>query len=229
MIVMWEAESQKIKTNATESDHAHLVYAAIACALEVLKMLKEQPVTNGIRLGMHVGMGISTVAGCHVGGILNRWEFYITGPANEQMARAEQDAHEGELVISSDCYHTLMNDKTHAHQLDAVMLDSGNYHVQSLTMPPGAKAKGLFTHPPLGLCPEMIPFIKSYVPGCISISAAKGKVMVNGMRSITAIFIKFAGILEITDPVKQLAEVHRCFCAVQDAAYRVHGRLSKSR
>ncbi|KDO32773.1 hypothetical protein SPRG_02471 [Saprolegnia parasitica CBS 223.65] len=224
MIVMWETESSAPRTDSTPLtpvDHGLLVHTAILCALKVLGMLRGQP-AGSHRLGMHVGMGLSTVTGNHVGGLLNRWEFYVAGHANQQMSMAEHDAGEGELVVSSECYHALVASAAIENlAVQSTVLLTGNYRIDSLE----SNTPRVYPTRPLELSGDLIPLIKSYVPGCISLSLGKGKLVINGMRSITAIFIKFSEILTITDPQAQLLEVHRCLCAVQDAAYRVHATI----
>ncbi|OQS03754.1 hypothetical protein THRCLA_21073 [Thraustotheca clavata] len=220
MIVMWETESNP---EAPPVDHGLLIQAAISCALKVLAMLKNQVNSTSVnRLGMHVGMGFSTITGNHVGGLLNRWEFYIAGKANQQMSIAERDADEGELVISPECYHGLLTSPAiEGLVIQATPLVTGNYRISNLE----SRSIAMYSLSPYKLSGDLIPCIKSYVPGCISLSLGKGKLVINGMRSITAIFIKFTEILDIYDPVLQLQEVHRCLCAVQDAAYRVHATI----
>ncbi|CAN0588031.1 unnamed protein product, partial [Laminaria digitata] len=51
-------------------------------------------------LGLHIGMGASRVLAGHVGGVENRWEFFITGEACEEMNRSEKDANNMEIVFS---------------------------------------------------------------------------------------------------------------------------------
>ncbi|OQR99101.1 hypothetical protein ACHHYP_07455 [Achlya hypogyna] len=217
MIVMWETESG----GGVAVDPGLLVHTAIACALRALEMLRGQT-TGGHRLGMHVGMGLSSMTGNHVGGLLNRWEYYIAGTANQQMSVAERDASEGELVVSAECYHALVTSAAiDGLSLAATMLLTGNYRVDGLE----SNTARIYETPTLALTSDVIPLIKAYVPGCISLSLGKGKLVINGMRSITAIFIKFSDILSIHDPLAQLHEVHRCLCAVQDAAYRVHATI----
>lgn len=51
-------------------------------------------------LGLHIGLGASRVLAGHVGGVEDRWEFFITGEACEEMNRAEKDANNMEIVFS---------------------------------------------------------------------------------------------------------------------------------
>ncbi|RHY34254.1 hypothetical protein DYB32_001055 [Aphanomyces invadans] len=213
-------------------DPGVLLFTAISCALKVLSVLEtsqDQKHTNSSpptsisgglgALKMHVGLGFSTVTGNHVGGLLNRWEFYVAGGATGQMSIAEADAQAGELVVSAESYQALVaSEVLQPLHIQAEALPSGNYRITDLHSDRDVK----YTLPTLQLGRDLIPLVKSYVPGCIALSLGKGKIVINGMRSITAVFIKFTGILDIADATQQLHEVHRCLCAVQDAAYRVH-------
>ncbi|KAF0753598.1 hypothetical protein AaE_005653, partial [Aphanomyces astaci] len=243
MIVMWQSDHIPLKTptgggaptTSPPVDPGVLLFTAISCALQVLKALDTSqdfkqthpppPTTVSGGLGalkMHVGMGFSTVTGNHVGGLLNRWEFYVAGAATGQMSIAEADAHAGELVVSAESYRALVESSSvQPMHIMAEALPTGNYKITDLRSDANVK----YTLPTLRLGRDLIPLVKSYVPGCIALSLGKGKIVINGMRSITAIFIKFTGILDIADATEQLHEVHRCLCAVQDAAYRVHATI----
>ncbi|KAF0689897.1 Aste57867_18693 [Aphanomyces stellatus] len=224
MIVMWETASSKLGDEPPAVDPGVVLFTAISCALQVLRMLESQDHVGATTLKMHVGMGYSSVTGNHVGGLLNRWEFYVGGAATGQMSIAEGDAHEGELVVSAECYDALVGSAAvQPLGIDAVKLARGNFKITGLKSAANVGVK--YSLPTLRLGRDLIPLIKSYVPGCIALSLGKGKIVINGMRSITAIFIKFAGILDIPEPERQLQEVHRCLCAVQDAAYRVHATI----
>ncbi|CAK4713880.1 unnamed protein product [Aphanomyces euteiches] len=218
MIVMWKSEA----SSADAVDPGVLIFTAITCALQVLAMLESTHVPSGPVLQMHVGLGFSNVSGNHVGGVLNRWEFYIGGSATSQMSIAESEARAGELVISPECYVTLVSSPAvQPLRLASKRLPSGNYNISAIASDLEVK----YLLPTVHLGRELIPLVKAYVPGCIALSLGNGKIVINGMRSITAIFIKFFGILDIAESHAQLREVHRCLCAVQDAAYRVHATI----
>ncbi|CAN0297404.1 unnamed protein product, partial [Discosporangium mesarthrocarpum] len=51
-------------------------------------------------LGLHIGIGASRVLAGHVGGVENRWEFFVTGRGCEEMNLCEKDAGNMEIVFS---------------------------------------------------------------------------------------------------------------------------------
>uniref|UniRef100_H3GKI0 Guanylate cyclase domain-containing protein n=1 Tax=Phytophthora ramorum TaxID=164328 RepID=H3GKI0_PHYRM len=107
LIVMWETEVSR----GEATPGGELVYRAVCCALEALQALGAAITSDGNEsdqshlqlLGMHVGIGVSDMTGNHVGGVLNRWEFYLSGDANRQMSFAEENAQK-DLIGFLRCY-----------------------------------------------------------------------------------------------------------------------------
>ncbi|KAJ8524461.1 hypothetical protein ON010_g16658 [Phytophthora cinnamomi] len=109
LIVMWETEASRGKVTPA----GELVYRAACCALEALHALEaavgehDSEPSHLKLLGMHVGIGVSEMTGNHVGGVLNRWEFYLSGDANRQMSFAEENAKKGQLALSPEAFNAL--------------------------------------------------------------------------------------------------------------------------
>ena len=49
-------------------------------------------------------IGASSVGGLHVGGLLGRYGYFLVGDAIGQMAKAEHDAKDGDLVLSPEAF-----------------------------------------------------------------------------------------------------------------------------
>ena len=60
-------------------------------------------------LKIHVGIGVGNIVGFHVGGLRNRWEYFVMGDACNQMNYAESLAKVGEVVISKATLHLLVD------------------------------------------------------------------------------------------------------------------------
>ena len=76
-----------------------MIVLACQCALALLKDLNDYkvPDTDCI-LRLHIGMGAGEVGGVHVGGTMNRSEFFISGQVLEQVSSCEKQATPGKFV-----------------------------------------------------------------------------------------------------------------------------------
>lgn len=172
---------------------------------------------------MHVGIGVSQMTGNHVGGVLNRWEFYLGGDANRQMSFAEEDAQKGEIAMSVEAYHALLDSKDSLDiDIDTTATAKGNYIVQKVTRSSYHRRRRL---PNLRPTRELIPFLRSYVPGPISSYLQKGLVLNPCTRNVTVVFVKLDGVKELHDPIEQLEQVQNYLCLIQESAYKVQGTL----
>ncbi|GAB4500344.1 MAG: adenylate/guanylate cyclase domain-containing protein [Anaerolineales bacterium] len=61
-----------------------------------------QHILEGARLGLKIGIGAGAVMGMRVGGVLNRWEYVLTGEPLRQAAAAEGRAESGDILLSPE-------------------------------------------------------------------------------------------------------------------------------
>lgn len=61
-----------------------------------------QYILEGARLGLKIGIGAGAVTGMRVGGVLNRWEYVLTGEPLRQAAAAEGRAESGDILLSPE-------------------------------------------------------------------------------------------------------------------------------
>ncbi|KAG1697151.1 hypothetical protein DVH05_017536 [Phytophthora capsici] len=231
LIVMWETEASR----GEDTDAGELVYRAVCCALEALRTLEDAVVSNEHDsehehlnlLGMHVGIGVSNMTGNHVGGVLNRWEFYLSGDANRQMSFAEENARKGELALSPEAYEAMELRYGTLPELDVLCHPSGNYLIQEVPgdspvfVPYSPSAR----MPPLESSPELIGFLRCYVPGAIVSHLQKGLALTPCRLNVTVAFVKLEGVIEIKDPHAQLQTIHQNLCTIQECAYKAQGML----
>lgn len=219
--MLWETEASL----GEETSPGHLTYSAVRCALEALEVLESISVSNGnlSTLGMHVGIGVSKVTGNHVGGVLNRWEFYLGGDANRQISVAEQDAKKGQIALSHEAHEALQASLESLDiEFEAGATANGNHIVWHASRSSHHRRRRV---PHLHPTRELIPFLRGYVPGTISSYLQKGLVLNPCTRNVTVVFIKLEGIKEIEDAAQQLEQVHKYLCLIQESAYKVQGTL----
>lgn len=211
----------------TASAPGVLTYRAVKCALEALGVLAcaSSCDPNTSQLGMHIGIGVSQVTGSHVGGVLDRWEFYISGDANRQMSLAEGRANKGQVALSMEAYSALAASVA-GHELanvrvQAAVLSDGVHVVSELSHSPYARTQPPALKPPRSL----IPLLRCYVPGTIVSCLQRGLALTSCARPVTAVFIKLDGIIEIQDDAEQVQEIQRVLCIIQESVYKVQGTL----
>ncbi|KAK1946000.1 Adenylate cyclase type 10 [Phytophthora citrophthora] len=232
LIVMWETEA----SCGMDTAAGELVYRAVCCALEALQALENAVTASNEHdseqehlnlLGMHVGIGVSNMTGNHVGGVLNRWEFYLSGDANRQMSFAEENARKGELALSPEAYEAMETRYGTLPELDVLCHPSGNYLIQEVPgdSPAFVPHRPNTPKPPLESSPELIRFLRCYVPGAIVSHLQKGLALTPCRLNVTVAFVKLEGVIEIKDPQAQLQTIHQNLCTIQECAYKAQGML----
>ena len=79
----------------------------IACQV-ALELLTLELHAGGVKLSVHCGVGAGSIMGYHIGGLNNRWEYFISGQVIEQIGSAEKEAEAGEVVISREAFLLLV-------------------------------------------------------------------------------------------------------------------------
>jgi len=103
LIVVWQAELDQIPS---------MVAVACHCALKCTRLTfevssRQTSARTKTSLSLHTGVGCGQLLMCHVGGELDRWEFFIAGDANTQAAQAEGASRRDEVIISRVAYQQL--------------------------------------------------------------------------------------------------------------------------
>lgn len=223
MIVLWETEI----TQQTRTPAGILTYRAARCAVEALRILKKAstPGSPESKLSMRVGVGASQVTPHHVGGMLDRWEFYVSGDANRQMSLALQHAPKARVALSLEAYGTLTfsmaTKELPSVYMKAKQVEDGIHVISRLSHSLNTQGQRLALKPSLAL----VPALRGYVPGTIVSCLQKGLVQTSCAREVTAIFIKLSGIVEMIDTLQQAEEINRVLRIIQSAAYKLQGAL----
>ncbi|KAL4133464.1 hypothetical protein PRIC2_003781 [Phytophthora ramorum] len=202
LIVMWETEVSR----GEATPGGELVYRAVCCALEALQALGAAITSDGNEsdqshlqlLGMHVGIGVSDMTGNHVGGVLNRWEFYLSGDANRQMSFAEENAQKGVGTIWYRKYREI--------PLQLTRID-----------------KVLYPH---HLNPCRFDWILAVLRAWSDrIALAEGSVAHSMSPECHRRVCQVGWRVEIADKQTQLQTIHQNLCTIQECAYKAQGML----
>mmetsp|Transcript_8789 Transcript_8789/g.16399 ORF Transcript_8789/g.16399 Transcript_8789/m.16399 type:complete len:2007 (+) Transcript_8789:453-6473(+) len=73
-----------------------------------------------VRLSVHCGVGCGTLVGYHVGGLNDRWEYFITGKPVDQISSCEPEAESGQTVVSRETLELC------GESIGGTVLESGN-------------------------------------------------------------------------------------------------------
>ena len=79
------------------------------------------------KLSVHCGVGAGTLTGFMVGGLMNRWEYVVTGDPITQIGSAEPEAEAGEVVISQTALFYV------SEVASGDILPSSNFKLHSIT------------------------------------------------------------------------------------------------
>lgn len=64
----------------------------VACNIELIAKLDGFAPLPGIRLSLHTGIGAGRLNGYFVGGMQNKWEYFVAGQPIEDMSAAGEEA-----------------------------------------------------------------------------------------------------------------------------------------
>jgi class 3 adenylate cyclase len=81
--------------------------ATLGASLASLELVKLDLKAAGEKLKIHCGIGAGKIVGYHVGGVMNRFEYVVTGGAINEMSHAANESSAGEVVISKSAYQQL--------------------------------------------------------------------------------------------------------------------------
>ena len=81
--------------------------ATLGASLAALELTKLDLKAAGQKLKIHCGIGTGQLVGFHVGGVMNRYEYVVTGKPINEMSHAANESSAGEVVISNSSYRQL--------------------------------------------------------------------------------------------------------------------------
>ncbi|CAM9767658.1 unnamed protein product, partial [Ectocarpus fasciculatus] len=216
--------SERISTGKPGGDQLEIpCLRAVLCARDAMQTCTQKllnsadPVMSS--LGLHIGLGASKVLAGHVGGIENRWEFFITGEACEEMNRSEKDASNMEIVFSGavgDWIRRYKGPTGGAAELATVRLESGNERLVFLECPP-ANLPRVLPHAVLRN-DIMCNVLKMYIPQPVKINLKDGVVeTAGGIRKITVVFMELLDVeIAVSDDKDTLDQVNRTVRKIQE-------------
>jgi class 3 adenylate cyclase/tetratricopeptide (TPR) repeat protein len=83
------------------------VASAAACALQALATPLEHPYLPGVSLRLRIGINAGPLRMVRVGGLLDRYEFVVTGQALRGMGLAAEHAQPGQALVAAEAWELL--------------------------------------------------------------------------------------------------------------------------
>ncbi|MCB9078637.1 MAG: AAA family ATPase [Anaerolineaceae bacterium] len=202
---------------------AQVTRLAAQCSLTAQQHLNNYQATEGIRLALKLAIGVGEVLTMHLGGVLDRWEFLVTGGPLTQVGQAEGYAQPGDIVISPEAWPLIAAvatgrtvTGTAAHPAAAAGQIRRLTGLRQLISPAAL--------PDAALSAETAAALRRYIPGAIRARlGANQSGWIAELRRVTVLFVNLPDLNYAID----LAQAQQVIRALQEDLYRYEGSLNK--
>ncbi len=194
---------------------------AASCALALQEHLHQYSPVENVFLKIRIGLGSGDAVIAYVGGLMQRWEFVVTGSPVAQASLAQVSAKPGQVVASPEI----------RERLGAKAILDGDV-LLSLHSPVLTDHK-IHTIPLIA--DEHIPALQAYIPGAITnrLSAGQAAWMAE-LRRVTVLFIELPGFNQadaqapdMAAQLEKLTEAQTVLHALQEILYSYEGSANK--
>ncbi len=195
-------------------DLAAATARAAAASLVIQERLHDYPVEETVRLSMRLALGAGQLHCLHVGGVLGRWEFFITGDPMAQLRQAQALAAAGQVVCSPEAWD-LLGGKAQGRVLSggAVLLSQ-------------AHTNGAAGATEIALDDAGQDLLRSFLPGSVLSRYAHGQAdWLGELRLVAVLFINLPELVKTRS--EDIAAAQRAIEILQRALYRFEGSINK--
>jgi class 3 adenylate cyclase/tetratricopeptide (TPR) repeat protein len=194
-------------------DLAAVTGRAVRCALALQAELHDYQNGEGLSLSLKLGIGTGDFVLLHVGGVLDRWEFLVSGPAFVQAFTALEKAAPGQVVASLRAWAQVHS------QFSGCQLPMGSVLVESACTPGELRAAPL---PPIR--EQMTAALRSYIPGVVIACLSAGyENWLGELRVVSVLFVNLPE-LNYATPLDHAQQIMRY---LQRELYRFEGHINK--
>jgi predicted ATPase/class 3 adenylate cyclase len=190
------------------------VRRAAECALDVQARLHDYAVAADVRLSLKLAVGAGSVVVGTLGGVFDRWEFFVTGPPLAQVGVANGHAQPGQSVCSPEAW-TLAGPHFEGEALDGgyVRIDRARDR-----LPAGPPPE------PVALRPEAAPALRAFIPAAIRSRLDAGQSdWLAELRTVTVLFVNLPDLTHRS----ALDQSHSAMRMLQTTLYRFEGSINK--
>jgi class 3 adenylate cyclase/tetratricopeptide (TPR) repeat protein len=210
ILVIWRAADAEGLAEAT--------HRAARCGLEALVTPLEHPFLPGVSLRLRIGIDAGAVRMVRVGGLLDRWEFVVTGQPLRGMGQAAEWAGPGELLVAEQAWQQL------GAWASGVPVAEGCYRLDALRPRGGDPAPGPGVRDPVGTVGDHK--LRLFIPGAVRHRTDAGMTgWLAELRPLSVLFINLPVLPGRPPPDQALLQqfVH----LTQRELYRFEGAVDK--
>ncbi len=219
VLTMWPARETPGPTFGADRELAVTVRRAALCALDLQRTLHRYRSPAGPQLSMQIGIGAGIVSAVHLGGVLDRVEFLLSGSPLTQMSRAQELAAAGQIVLSPEAWALLEADAA------GMALAEGYKRLIGLD----ARISPVPAEPQAW--PDSLrPIMRPYIPAAAYSRLAAGHEQWEAeVRQATILFIHLPNYgASIKHPYQRtLPQAQEVMRALQERLYRHEGSINK--
>ena len=205
-LVMWRATPETL---------TEVVRRAAACGLELQETLGRYDTGENATLSFKIGLGCGEVVAIRLGGVAGHWEPLVGGEAFSDMARATDEALDGDVVVSDHAWSLIKGDARGRRTR------KGNWRLQTVR----TTVEPVRTEIPV-LDEAARRSIRGLVQrGVIDLLDAGHGEWLGELRTVTSVFVRIDGIdYDSPDAPERLDAVLR---SLQAAVYRTEGVVNQ--
>lgn len=204
-----------VPAHAGEADTQLLAARAAVCGRTVQKLLHEHEVQGGATLSMRISIGAGRASIAQLGGVLDRWTFFLGGEPTLQIKSAQDQAKPGTVVLSKQAW--------------ALVQDAAS----GFTLPGGEglldKVVDRIEFEPLQMIPvntDAMTALRRFVPGAVLSRIGAGQTRWLGeLRQITSLFAQLPRIEFHREG--ELLRADELLRDIQRIIYRYEGSVDK--
>lgn len=220
LISLWPVPEHVVRLGSeAQLSLSDMAWRATRCGLDIQDSLQEDSIVESTELTLQIGVGAGDVNNIHLGGILDRWEFLLSGSPLAQMSLAKEQALPGKVVVSPEVW-SLLREKSRGKEL----LD-GFVEIENVQEPEMQQVS-----PRPVLSEDSRESLKAYIPAAIYARLEAGhETWSSEMRRLAVIFIKLPRYgTSIKHPyMRTLPEAQAVMETLQKALYRYAGSINK--
>ena len=193
---------------------------AAQCGLAMQQSVQGSETAAGVRLSVRIAVGFGEVSVAHLGGVRDRWELVVGGPAVVQVCAAEQLARPGEVVLSPDALD-LLRDLTTGEQMRLGADGPSAFRLAGIRSPTSAAPLAR-----AGTVEAAGPALRAYVPAAVTARLEAGQsAWVSELRSVSVLFVRLPGLDDISP--ETLEQAQQLVGTVQETLYEYEGSVNK--